>query len=94
MGVRGIMNIMTLLLYTPFAADFDALKVYKLAVWFWPLAMAMIPVLNLLAKTGAEGEGVGSTTFYLVLLVFFFLWSLGQLVWSKSLSLFVVRRDR
>lgn len=87
MGVRGVMNILTLMLYTPFAADLDALKVYKLTVWFWPLSMAVIPTLNLLARSG--GERVGSTTFYLVLLVFFFLWSLAQLVWSKSGSVIV-----
>lgn len=78
---------MTLLLYTPFAADFDALKVYKLTVWFWPVSMAAIPVLNLLARTGSNGEGVGSVTFYLVLLVFFLLWSGAQLVWSEFWSL-------
>lgn len=84
MGLRCAFNIVVLLAFTPFASEDSAMLQYKIFMWFWPISITCLPVLNALARTGTEDAGVGTIPFYLFLFFFFTVWSIGNLVWRES----------
>ncbi|EJD05642.1 MFS general substrate transporter [Fomitiporia mediterranea MF3/22] len=82
MATRSAMNIFVLFAYAPFASRLGAVRVYQVGMALWPLATAILPLLNALARS--DNMGVGSLLFNVTLLLFFALWSLGNLVWPSS----------
>ncbi|KAI5122012.1 hypothetical protein M0805_008004 [Coniferiporia weirii] len=86
MATRAVLAIFVLFLYPPAASRLrvGVVSVYSAAMALWPFAVACLPVLNALARTGARGAGVGTWPFDAAVTILFVLWSLGGLVWPTS----------
>lgn len=78
MGIRSMLSIILLLVFTYFVGELNPMKVYRLSIWLWPLAVACLPVLNMLARSSQAG--IGSFPFDLLLFVLFSAWSAGNIV--------------
>lgn len=85
MAIRSALNIFILFVYAPFASRLGAVRIYHIGMVLWPLVIVSLPVLNALART--DSATIGSLSFNVMLLFFFILWSLGNLVWRTSLPI-------
>lgn len=90
MGLRCTLNIIVLFTYTPLSAHIDSMKLYRIAMWAWPVIIVFFPILHVI---GRYGSGVNSPAFFATLVPFFILWSIGNLVWRMSWLVLLLDAD-
>lgn len=61
------------------------MRTHRLAMFFWPVTVLTLPMLNVLAKT--ENFSVDTVWFQIAINVFFTVWSFAGIAWSESCPL-------
>ncbi|KAF8321239.1 MFS general substrate transporter [Clavulina sp. PMI_390] len=84
LSIRAVIQIGIMFLYQPLLAHRwigtgSAVRIYKVAMFFWPVSCACYPLLNVLARGGMDVNG---WMFWTWLCGFFLLWSLSGLSWA------------
>lgn len=79
MAVRAVCNISAMLFFSPIHSRMGTVGTYQLSMAFWPVTVAFFPILNVLARKGLEG----TAWFNAVVGLFFIIWSIAGISWSK-----------
>lgn len=81
LAFRSLINVFFLFFYAPFERRLGLVGMYRFTMAFWPLSIAFLPFLNLLARRGLEGTWM----FNAIVGLFFAIWSVAGLAWSEYL---------
>ncbi|CAE6457524.1 unnamed protein product [Rhizoctonia solani] len=85
MATRSLVQIALMFGYNQVIRQAGALRVYKLAMIFWVIAVLCFPCLNWVVRT--QTSGTESLIFKICLFGFYVIWSIGGFCWTTSASL-------
>lgn len=75
----GVMLIYPTLFQSRFLGRGSSIRMYRCAMFIWPITIALYPLLNLLASTGCRTDG---WMFRSCLVAFFVVWGFGGYCWT------------
>ena len=79
MSLRAVINVLTMIPYPYLERRFGLMRTYRFSMSLWPVAIALLPLLNLVARMNGEDGWV----WYGALFVFFIVWAFTGWTWSK-----------
>ena len=79
MSFRSVISVLTMIPYPYLERRFGLMRTYRFSMSLWPVAIALLPLLNLVARINGEDRWV----WYGALFVFFIVWGFTGWTWSK-----------
>lgn len=78
MAFRSLNAVVAMFFYTPIERRLGVIKTYRLSLFFIPVCVLFLPLLNAMARAGMEDTWLFNSTVGL----FFTTWSIGNFGWS------------